>query len=228
MNNKKGATQLNMRAFRTIELIISASLLVIFLPIMLLLFLILLMKFKSNPIFTQVRGLSLNNKTFKIYKFRTINSEGSERKVDAPLLIDEKMQCESKLCSFLRSHCLDELPQLFNVIKGDMSLIGPRPLMLDDLKLIKTEFPEYYKYREEMDCKPGITGFWQVYRKERHHIDELIHYDLFHNSKRNISNKAKLLYKTFIIMLKGTNGKPQAGFHTGLQLRFDAALKDLI
>ncbi len=69
----------------------------------------------------------------------------------------------SKLGLFLRRTGLDEIPQLINVIKGDMSFIGPRPLSFDDLAVIKKNYPGLYKLRAQLNIKPGITGYWQVF-----------------------------------------------------------------
>lgn len=119
-------------------------------PIMILTYFLIKKNIDKNPIFTQSRP-GLNEEIFKIYKFKTMSDEKDE---NGNLLPDEM-----RLGSYgakIRSLSLDELPQLFNVLKGDMSFIGPRPLLIEYLPL----YNEEQKLRHSV--RPGITGLAQV------------------------------------------------------------------
>ena len=119
-------------------------------PVMVVLFLFIKFKLKISPIFTQSRP-GLNEKIFKIYKFKTMSQECDK---DGNLLPDEKRL--SPMGAKIRASSLDELPQLFNVLKGDMSFIGPRPLLVEYLEIYTPE----QKLRHTV--RPGITGLAQV------------------------------------------------------------------
>ncbi|TKX30364.1 undecaprenyl phosphate N,N'-diacetylbacillosamine 1-phosphate transferase [Campylobacter sp. MIT 12-5580] len=134
---------------RVLDFLAALFLLILLSPLML--FVALMLKLvQGGVIFTQARP-GLNEKIFKIYKFKTMSDERDEK---GELLPDEeRLKPFGKL---VRSLSLDELPQLFNVLKGDMSFIGPRPLLVEYLPL----YNEAQKHRHDM--RPGITGWAQV------------------------------------------------------------------
>lgn len=130
----------------------SIALIVIFLasPVILIVFLLLFIANDGKAFFVQARP-GKNGKIFKILKFKTMNDKSDEN----GLLLPDAERL-TKIGSFVRSTSLDELPQLFNVIIGDMSLIGPRPLLVEYL-------PLYNKIQmKRHDVRPGITGWAQV------------------------------------------------------------------
>ena len=130
---------------RLFDIIFSLSLVLLLFPFMVLIFFLVWLVI-GFPIFTQKRP-GLNNKIFTLYKFKTL--------YDITKNISEKKR-QSKLGNFLRKTGLDELPQLFNILKNDMSLIGPRPLLVEYLK-------RYSKNEKKRHLvKPGITGLAQV------------------------------------------------------------------
>ena len=130
---------------RLFDLILSVSLILFFFPIMFLIF-FLVWFLIGFPIFVQKRP-GLHNKLFKVYKFKTL--------YDAPNAVSEKKR-QNAFGNFLRKIGLDELPQLFNVLKNNMSLVGPRPLLVEYLE----KYSNYEKKRHLV--KPGITGLAQV------------------------------------------------------------------
>jgi undecaprenyl phosphate N,N'-diacetylbacillosamine 1-phosphate transferase len=130
---------------RIIDLLLSIILLIIFAPFMIIIFFIIWFTI-GFPIFIQKRP-GLNNRIFKIYKFKTLYDSCDDSKEN---------ERQNKIGDFLRKTGLDELPQLFNIIKNDMSLIGPRPLLSDYLdKYSKEEIKRHL-------VKPGITGLAQI------------------------------------------------------------------
>jgi len=132
------------------DLVIALIGLILLLPISIFVLIILLFVNKGIPFFIQKRP-GKNEKTFKLIKFKTMNNNKNSK---GDLLPDEKRL--TKIGKLLRKTSLDEIPQLLNVIKGDMSLIGPRPLLVDYLPL----YSEFQKRRHNV--KPGITGWAQV------------------------------------------------------------------
>ena len=130
---------------RFLDVILSLILIIFFSPVMILLFFVIWFII-GFPIFKQKRP-GLNNKIFTLYKFKTL--------YDASKNIQESKR-QNSLGNFLRKTGLDELPQLFNILKNDMSLVGPRPLLLEYLN----KYSNYEKKRHLV--KPGITGLAQV------------------------------------------------------------------
>jgi undecaprenyl phosphate N,N'-diacetylbacillosamine 1-phosphate transferase len=130
---------------RIFDVIISFILLILFFPIIILIFFAIYFTM-GFPFFVQKRP-GLNNKIFKIYKFKTLYDSSNK--------IPEKLR-QNSLGNFLRKTGLDELPQLFNVLENNMSLVGPRPLLVEYLK-------KYSKYQKKRHLvKPGITGLAQI------------------------------------------------------------------
>ena len=135
----------------TVDSLVSFLLLIILLPIFIILSILIKIDSDGPVFFTQKRA-GKNGKLFKIYKFRTM-TQNSEKKA---ILTSKKDKRITKIGKFLRDKSLDELPQFFNVLKGEMSFIGPRP-----------EIPELVRYytkeqRKVLKIKPGITGLAQI------------------------------------------------------------------
>lgn len=135
---------------RLIDLLISLSILIILLPLMLIITITLLILNHGSPFFIQIRP-GKKEVIFKIIKFKTMN----DRKDSQGNLLPDSERL-TKFGKFLRKTSLDEIPQLLNVVKGDMSLIGPRPLLVDYLPLYNVQ------QKKRHDVRPGITGWAQV------------------------------------------------------------------
>jgi lipopolysaccharide/colanic/teichoic acid biosynthesis glycosyltransferase len=172
------------------DIIISVILFIVFSPILgLIAFLLLLMGFK-NPLFIQNRT-GLKGRTFRLYKFKTMNDR---RDASGNLLPDAERL--TRLGRFLRSTSLDELPQLINVIKGDMSLVGPRPLLPKYLPL----YNERQARRHEV--KPGITGWAQVNGRNALSWQEKFELDVWYVDHLSFLLDLKILWLTLIKVIK--------------------------
>ena len=167
------------------------------LPIYLLLILIVLTKFSFPIVFKQQRP-GLKGKIFNIYKFRTMTNE---RDKDGILLSDEVRL--NKFGKFLRFTSLDELPNLWNVLKGEMSLVGPRPLLVQYLTLYTI------KQARRHEVKPGITGWAQVNGRNTISWDEKLDLDVWYVDNKSIWLDIKILILTIkkVILRQDISGK---------------------
>jgi lipopolysaccharide/colanic/teichoic acid biosynthesis glycosyltransferase len=165
------------------------------LPIYLLTMLLVLTQLNFPILFRQPRT-GLNGKIFNIYKFRTMTNE---RDKDGILLSDEARL--TKFGKFLRSTSLDELPSLWNVLKSDMSLVGPRPLLLEYLPLYSTQQARRH------EVKPGITGWAQVNGRNAITWGEKFDLDVWYVDNQSIWLDIKILWLTVkkVIMRDGIN-----------------------
>ena len=165
------------------------------LPIYLLTMLLVLTQLNFPILFRQPRT-GLNGKIFNIYKFRTMTNECDK---DGILLSDEARL--TKFGKFLRSTSLDELPSLWNVLKSDMSLVGPRPLLLEYLTLYSTQQARRH------EVKPGITGWAQVNGRNAITWGEKFDLDVWYVDNQSIWLDIKILWLTVkkVIMRDGIN-----------------------
>ena len=170
------------------------------LPIYLLLILVILTQLKIPILFKQPRP-GLNGKIFDILKFRTMTNESDKEGI---LLSDELRL--TKFGKLLRSTSLDELPSLWNVLKGDMSLVGPRPLLVEYLPLYSSNQARRH------EVKPGITGWAQVNGRNAISWDEKFDLDVWYVDNQSIWLDIKILYFTIkkVIMRDGISAKNDA------------------
>jgi lipopolysaccharide/colanic/teichoic acid biosynthesis glycosyltransferase len=169
----------------------AALILLIFLsPIILLTAILLFISNKGKVFFFQQRP-GLNNKPFNIVKFKTMRDAFDNNGVPLP---DELRL--TKVGNFVRSASLDELLQLVNVVKGDMSLVGPRPLLMQYLPRYSAEQAKRH------DIKPGITGWAQVNGRNAIGWEQKFKYDVEYVEKQSFLLDFKILYLTFINVLK--------------------------
>ena len=171
---------------RAIEFILSLSGLVFLMPIYLVVIVMVRINLGS-PIFFKQERPGLNNKVFSIYKFRTMTNEHD---IYGNLLPDETRL--TKFGRFLRSTSLDELPSLWSVLKGDMSLIGPRPLLVQYLPF----FSEKQARRHEV--RPGITGWAQVNGRNAISWEEKFELDVWYVDNLSIILDIKIIWLTII------------------------------
>lgn len=181
------------------DIIISFFLLIVFSPILIVAFFISFFEIGAFPICVQKRGLALYGRLFKMYKIRTVKTgtiakEDTGRKFLFSPGYKEKVP---KLCKLIRQYGIDELPQLVNVIKGEMSLIGPRPLDLFDLKFLKENFPIQNEGRMKLSLKPGILGLWQLYGKRTLGAKDLLYWDDLYEERHSLLLDVKIIVQTF-------------------------------
>lgn len=154
------------------------------LPVIIIVALLIRFKLGSPILFTQERP-GLNGKIFRMMKFRTM-LDGKDKKGN--LLPDHQRM--TKFGAFLRSTSLDELPGLFNVLKGDMSLVGPRPLLVQYLPLYNTEQARRH------DVRPGITGWAQVNGRNAISWEDKFKLDVWYVDNQNFWLDIKILFLT--------------------------------
>jgi lipopolysaccharide/colanic/teichoic acid biosynthesis glycosyltransferase len=203
------------RLFDIVAILIFSPLLV---PLILVISLILLLKQGSPVYFTQNR-VGINNKIFTLYKFRTMEvsaeedfhkthyqdlSKGENIEPNNSPLKPIRIENDDRITSLgilLRKTSLDELPNIFNVLKGDMSLVGPRPLVGYESEL-------YGKYNSKRNSVlPGITGLAQVQGRLDLSLQERLYWDLIYIDNNSLTEDIKIIFKTFLSVLtkKGAN-----------------------
>ena len=190
-----------VRIKRYTDLVLAIIALIVFTPIMLLISLFIKLSSKGPVLYKQER-VGKDGKHFIMYKFRSmyINAESETGPVWSNIDNDSRV---TSIGNFIRKSHLDELPQLFNVLKNEMSIVGPRPERPFFVNKLKNEIPEY---ENRLDVKPGITGLAQV----RHKYDETIadvqkklKYDLIYIKKMCLTLDMKVLIWTISIILSG-------------------------
>ncbi len=186
---------------RVADIILSGIFIVISFPVQILIFTILYFDLKEFPIFIQTRGLTLEKSRFRLIKFKTIKTLPTQISEHNAFLKPRLSKYISGFCKFLRVTGLDEIPQLYNVFSGKMSLVGPRPLMLADLKLIKKDFPAEYAERNSLKSKPGLTGLWQLFGNREEGITNLIEIDKLYEINKSFFLDVKLLRFTFAAII---------------------------
>ncbi|PRD09370.1 sugar transferase [Bacillus sp. MYb56] len=169
---------------RLFDLFVSLSLLVFLLPLIIIVAVLVRIKLGSPIIFKQQRP-GLHGVPFFLYKFRTMNDEKDS---EGNVLPDDVRF--TRFGGFLRKYSLDELPQLFNVIKGDLSLVGPRPLLMEYLELYTEEQAKRHNVR------PGITGWAQVNGRNAISWEEKFDFDVWYAKKRTFWFDMKILLLT--------------------------------
>ncbi|MCV3371306.1 undecaprenyl phosphate N,N'-diacetylbacillosamine 1-phosphate transferase [Campylobacter lari] len=174
---------------RVFDFFLALILLIIFLPFIVLIGIVLKIV-QGSVLFKQARP-GLNEKIFYIYKFKTMSDEIDE---NGELLPDElRLKPFGKL---VRSLSLDELPQLFNVLKGDMSFIGPRPLLVEYLPLYNQE------QKKRHDVRPGITGWAQINGRNAISWEQKFKYDVEYVQNCSFLFDLKIFFMTIIKVLK--------------------------
>jgi lipopolysaccharide/colanic/teichoic acid biosynthesis glycosyltransferase len=187
---------------RTLDLLAAGFALIVFSPLMLVIAIAIKMSSPGPVIFKQKRA-GLGGRPFEIYKFRSMRTDAEAMKKelmalneqDGPAFKIEKDPRITRIGSLLRKTSLDELPQLWNVVRGEMSLVGPRPLPLDE-----ADAACQWQQRR-LEVTPGLTCTWQVKGRSRVTFDEWVRMDINYIRRRNIGHDLSLLLQTIPAVL---------------------------
>ena len=182
MGQKRGIYEKYIK--RLLDIVCSLIALIVLSPVLLVLAIVGTVKMKGNPFFTQLRP-GKDEKIFKLVKFRTLTCEKDE---SGNLLPDEKRL--TKYGKFLRSTSLDELPELWNILKGDMSIVGPRPQLVRDMVFMTSE------QRRRHTVRQGLTGLAQVSGRNNMSWETKFEYDLQYIEKVTLWGDLKIIFKT--------------------------------
>lgn len=178
---------------RTFDLLFALLIFLPALPVMILVALAIKLDSKGPVFFSQER-VGLKGKKFTMYKFRSMRTEagGSELKPK-----DGRDPRITRVGHFLRLTSLDELPQILNVLKGDMSFVGPRP----EMTFIVDTYDKWQRLR--LEVKPGITGLWQLSADRNLPIHENLDYDFYYLQERSLLLDMVIIFKTFFFVARG-------------------------
>ncbi len=175
---------------RPMDFFLSLCAIIVLSPIFLVLIILGAIMMKGNPFFTQLRP-GKDEKIFRLIKFRTMTCEKDEK---GNLLPDDKRL--TKYGKFLRSTSLDELPELFNILKGDMAIVGPRPLLVRYLERYNEQ------QRRRHDVRPGLTGYAQAYGRNSLTWEEKFEKDVYYIENVSLWFDIKIIFETIASVFK--------------------------
>ena len=196
---------------RTTDVVLALFALVVLAPVFAMIAVLIKLDSRGPVFFRQVR-MGRGDKTFRIFKFRSMTEDADERKAEVAHLNKHlriggdprmfKITRDPRVTGIgrrLRKASLDELPQLINVLAGDMSLVGPRPLILDEDRFVADWA------RRRLDLKPGITGLWQVIGRDDIPFAEMTRLDYLYVTSWSLFNDLKLIVRTFPTVMRSGN-----------------------
>lgn len=189
---------------RIIDIIGSCLGLVVLIPVFIAVAIALKLEEMNAPIiFTQTR-IGKNGKKFKMYKFRSMCLDAEDmlqnllqqNEIEGAMFKIKEDPRVTKVGKFIRKTSIDELPQFWNVFKGNMSLVGPRPPL-------EREFDEYTTYdKQRLFTKPGCTGIWQISGRNNVNFNDMVSMDISYINNQSVILDLKIIIKTIWIMLK--------------------------
>lgn len=191
---------------RTMDIVASVIGLILLSPVILIVGILIRLESEGEIIFSQNR-IGLNGKKFKMFKFRSMvpNAEELKKKLleqnemSGPMFKMKDDPRITKLGKFIRKTSIDELPQLINVLKGEMSLVGPRPSLPHEVE----KFEPWMMKRIEV--KPGLTCYWQVAGRNNIDFEEWMQLDIDYVNDRSLMLDIKLIFKTFFVLFGDKN-----------------------
>lgn len=189
---------------RTFDIIASVLGLLLLSPIFLIVAISIKIDDKKGPVFYSQYRVGKNEKIFRMFKFRSMVTNADElllnlqdeNDVDGAMFKLKNDPRITRVGRLLRKYSLDELPQLLNVVKGDMSLVGPRPPLISEVEQYNT----FAKQR--LLVRPGCTGLWQVGGRNDVGFDEMVELDLNYIKNRSVWLDFKIILRTFVVMIK--------------------------
>ncbi len=188
---------------RIFDFVCSLVAIIVLSPLMLAVGIAIKLEDGDPIIFTQTR-IGKDSKPFKMYKFRSMwkNAEKylskleDQNEADGPVFKIEDDPRITRVGKFIRRYSIDELPQLFNILKGDMSIVGPRPPLENEVEC-------YTSYeRQRLNVKPGLTCYWQCSGRSNIGFDEWMELDMKYINERSALTDLKLIFKTIPAVLK--------------------------
>ena len=189
---------------RLVDIILSLVAIVVLSPVFLIVALVIRFDSKGKIVFGHER-IGKNMKKIKVYKFRTMYENSEEifnnftEEQKREYYINFKLDNDpriTKVGGFLRKTSLDELPQLINILKGDMSIVGPRPI-------VEKEIPKYGEcVKIVFSVLPGLTGYWQANGRSDTTYEERVKMDMYYIKNRSLLMDMKIILKTFISVIK--------------------------
>ncbi|MFO7445669.1 MAG: sugar transferase [Ignavibacteriaceae bacterium] len=190
---------------RVFDVVFASILIILLSPLLVIIYTVIFFETGMNPVFTQQRGIVLERPRFKIYKFRTLRSNCLLNNINQHeiFLKDNLIEAVTVTGYILRKAGLDELPQLINILRGEMSFIGPRPLSIDDLIILKKSEPLYYERRSEILSRPGISGYWQIFGCRLSGTKNLVECEEEYEKAKSFSFDIFLILMTIPIILFG-------------------------
>ena len=181
---------------RVTDATVASIVLVLLAPLCLAIAAAILLEGGGGVVFTQTR-VGRGGRRFRILKFRTMRPAGGGRPGDVPLRQRRGDPRCTRVGRVLRRTHLDELPQLVNILGGDMTLIGPRPLIPEEDAIVSEAWAGRH------DAVPGLTGEWQVRRSARTDVDELIRFDRGYLTARSLRRDLSVLARTVVCVARG-------------------------
>lgn len=207
-DQKKSLKKVDKILKRTIDIIASIFGIIALLPLTICVYIANLIYKDRGPVFYTQNRIGQNGKIFKMYKYRSM-IVGADDKLEKYLEENEDARKEfnqykklkddprvTKVGKFIRKTSIDEFPQFINVLKGEMSLVGPRPYLEKE----REDMNGYYQYI--VTCKPGLTGLWQVSGRNDCTFDERIDLDMEYYNNHNLKMDIKIIFKTVGKILK--------------------------
>lgn len=202
--NKRNYFYLIMK--RIMDVIVSSIGLILLSPLLIIVSILIKLESKGPIIFSQKR-VGVNGQSFNMYKFRSMVVNAEELKknlqhkneMSGPMFKIKDDPRITEIGKFIRKTSIDELPQLFNVLKGDMSLVGPRPSLPDEVKEFETWM------LERLEVKPGLTCYWQVMGRNEIDFEDWMKLDVRYVREKNIWIDIKLIFRTFFVLFGDKN-----------------------
>ncbi|PIR43001.1 multidrug MFS transporter [candidate division WWE3 bacterium CG10_big_fil_rev_8_21_14_0_10_32_10] len=196
---------------RIIDIIVAIFALIILSPLLAVISLAIFIEDRHSPIYVDKR-LGKDKKIFGFYKFRSMFVNASQMERNNKEVYKKLRSAEhkienhpyvTKVGKFIRKASIDEIPQFINVIKGEMSVVGPRALKVDEESKFRSENPKHHKYLDALfEIKPGITGIWQISGRSKIDFEHRIRMEGYYARTYSVLNNILIMLKTPIAILR--------------------------